>query len=189
MPRAPWRAHSPRWRRCRATRSSPKPWAQRSSSGGNTTRRSNRSRSWSRCSRRMRWHSCGSPQAQFAVKDYSGAIASERTALALKPDLPQAYDALARTYLASGNPDAALAEAHKLQKDQPDKAHRLCPRRADLRPAEEMAGIRGSIQGGLVEAGAAWARRRVVRRAAECREKRRRGQALRTTGSTRTRRT
>ena len=47
---------------------------------------------------------------------------SERKALALKPDLPQASIALARTYLQSGRPDDAIAEARKLQKEQPDKA-------------------------------------------------------------------
>ncbi|HEV2220168.1 MAG TPA: tetratricopeptide repeat protein, partial [Casimicrobiaceae bacterium] len=50
-------------------------------------------------------------QAQVALKDYAGAIDSERKALALKPDLPQAVSALAQTYLLSGRADEAVAQA------------------------------------------------------------------------------
>lgn len=61
-------------------------------------------------------------EAQIAVKDYNGAIESEKKALALKPNFPAALVSLTKTYLMSGRPEAAIAEARKLQKEQPDKA-------------------------------------------------------------------
>jgi len=61
-------------------------------------------------------------EAQVALKDYQGARASTEKALAIKDDLPQAWLMLARIHLDSGRPDAALAEARKLQKSHPDKA-------------------------------------------------------------------
>jgi putative PEP-CTERM system TPR-repeat lipoprotein len=61
-------------------------------------------------------------EAQAAAKEYPAAIESERKAIALKPDLSPAWGLLARTYLAWGRPDAAIADARKLQKDQPKQA-------------------------------------------------------------------
>ena len=61
-------------------------------------------------------------EVQTALKDYESAIVNERKALALKSDLPQAYNALAKTYIASGQQAEAIAEARKLQKAQPEKA-------------------------------------------------------------------
>jgi len=60
--------------------------------------------------------------AQAAVKDYASAIDSVHKALVIKPDLDQAWAALARTYIAWGRPEGAIAEARKLQKEQPTKA-------------------------------------------------------------------
>lgn len=61
-------------------------------------------------------------EAQVALKDYSAAIDAERKALALKPDSPEAIALLARTYIISGRTDSAIGEAHKMQKEHPDKA-------------------------------------------------------------------
>jgi len=60
--------------------------------------------------------------AYGSIKDYPAAIDSVRKALALKPDLDQAWGALARAYVLSGKPEGAIAEAKKLQKEQPTKA-------------------------------------------------------------------
>jgi putative PEP-CTERM system TPR-repeat lipoprotein len=59
---------------------------------------------------------------QTAAKDYAGAVDSSRRALALRADLAVAWTTLAKGLLLSGKPDAAIAEAHKVQKDHPDKA-------------------------------------------------------------------
>jgi putative PEP-CTERM system TPR-repeat lipoprotein len=61
-------------------------------------------------------------EAQASMKDYAGAIASQRKALELKPDDPRAISALTKTYVASGQLDAALAEAKRLQKQHPEQA-------------------------------------------------------------------
>ncbi len=61
-------------------------------------------------------------EAQVAVKDYSGAIDSERKALALKPELAPAVAALTKTYLMAGKADQAVAEARGIQKEHPDQA-------------------------------------------------------------------
>ncbi|HLX30541.1 MAG TPA: XrtA/PEP-CTERM system TPR-repeat protein PrsT [Casimicrobiaceae bacterium] len=61
-------------------------------------------------------------ELQTRLKDYQAAIDNERKALALQPGLSQAWGALAKTYLVQGKVDAALAEARRLQKEQPDKA-------------------------------------------------------------------
>ena len=61
-------------------------------------------------------------EIQNAAKDYESALVNEHKAIALKPDIPQAYLALARTYVLSGHPDDAIAEARKLQKEHPRSA-------------------------------------------------------------------
>ncbi len=61
-------------------------------------------------------------ETQAANKEFASAVDSERKALALKPDLAQAWGLLAKTYIAWGRPDAALADARKLQKDEPKQA-------------------------------------------------------------------
>ena len=58
-------------------------------------------------------------EAQVAAKELPAAIESERKAIALKPDFAQAWALLARTYIAAGHPETALADANKLQKDHP----------------------------------------------------------------------
>jgi cellulose synthase operon protein C len=58
-------------------------------------------------------------EAQAAANEFPAAIESERKAIALKPDLAPAWALLARTYIASGHADTALAEAKKLQREQP----------------------------------------------------------------------
>ena len=60
-------------------------------------------------------------EAQVVGKDYTGAIASERKALALAPNSSAVWGALAKTLLLSGHPEDALAEGRKLQKDKPDQ--------------------------------------------------------------------
>jgi putative PEP-CTERM system TPR-repeat lipoprotein len=60
--------------------------------------------------------------AQIRAKDYPGTIETLRKALALQPDLSQAWIGLAKTYVVSGHPDDAIGEAHKLQKERPDRA-------------------------------------------------------------------
>ncbi|MEP7275669.1 MAG: XrtA/PEP-CTERM system TPR-repeat protein PrsT [Betaproteobacteria bacterium] len=59
---------------------------------------------------------------QFATKDYAGSIDSARKALALQPDLPQAWGILTRAQIESGQSAAALADARKLQKEHSDRA-------------------------------------------------------------------
>jgi putative PEP-CTERM system TPR-repeat lipoprotein len=59
---------------------------------------------------------------QLLLKDYPGAVESGRKALALKPDMPQALAVVTKAYFASGQIDTALAEARRLQKDQPKSA-------------------------------------------------------------------
>jgi putative PEP-CTERM system TPR-repeat lipoprotein len=60
--------------------------------------------------------------AYVSLKDYASAVESERKALAIKPDLDQAWAALVKTYVAWGRPDEAIAEARKLIKQDPNKA-------------------------------------------------------------------
>jgi len=59
---------------------------------------------------------------QFGGKDYPGAIESARKALALQPDFPQAWGVLIKSQIASGQMDAAIADARKLQKEQSNRA-------------------------------------------------------------------
>jgi cellulose synthase operon protein C len=66
-------------------------------------------------------------QVQFATmllqaKDYSGATESARKALAMQPDLLQAWSVLARAQAYAGQSAATLTEARKMQRDHPDKA-------------------------------------------------------------------
>lgn len=59
--------------------------------------------------------------AQLRVKDFGSALATARRAAALKPDLPQAWGAVIKSEFMAGKPEEAIAEAKKLQKDNPDK--------------------------------------------------------------------
>jgi len=59
---------------------------------------------------------------QLASKNYAAAIEMARKAIAVQPDLPQAWGLLARAQALSGQGDAAIAEARKMQKEQPNKA-------------------------------------------------------------------
>jgi putative PEP-CTERM system TPR-repeat lipoprotein len=61
-------------------------------------------------------------ELQTSLKDYGGALENQRKALALKPDLPQALASLSRTFVTAGRPEAAITEARRLQKEQPDRA-------------------------------------------------------------------
>jgi putative PEP-CTERM system TPR-repeat lipoprotein len=61
-------------------------------------------------------------EAYVAQKDYAAALDAQRKALAIQPDYPAALLALAGTYLIAGKPDAALAEAKRLQKERPGAA-------------------------------------------------------------------
>ncbi len=58
----------------------------------------------------------------MALKDYDGAIDTLQQLLKIKPDFIQGWIQLAQVYVLSGHPDSALAEARKLQKQQPDRA-------------------------------------------------------------------
>jgi putative PEP-CTERM system TPR-repeat lipoprotein len=60
-------------------------------------------------------------EAQIAVKDFKAALEAEHKALALKPDFALTRGLIAKTYLLSGRPDEAIAEARRLQKEQPTK--------------------------------------------------------------------
>ena len=60
--------------------------------------------------------------AQVASRDFTSARATLQKAVGLQPDLPAAWVALAKTYVLSGQPEGAIAEAKKVQKDHPDKA-------------------------------------------------------------------
>ena len=60
--------------------------------------------------------------AQVAVRDFASARASLQKAVELQPDNPAAWVALAKTYVVSGQPEGAIAEAKKVQQDHPDKA-------------------------------------------------------------------
>jgi putative PEP-CTERM system TPR-repeat lipoprotein len=60
--------------------------------------------------------------AQAAGKDYDAAIATLHEAVASDPNQTQPWRALVDTYILAGRPEAAIAEARKLQKDYPDRA-------------------------------------------------------------------
>jgi cellulose synthase operon protein C len=60
--------------------------------------------------------------AQVATRDFASARSTLQKAVALQPDLPAAWVALAKTYVMSGQPEGAIAEAKKVQQDHPDKA-------------------------------------------------------------------
>jgi tetratricopeptide (TPR) repeat protein len=57
---------------------------------------------------------------QLEAKDYSGAAESARKALAVQPELLQAWGVIARAQAFAGQSAAALAEARKMQRDNPD---------------------------------------------------------------------
>jgi putative PEP-CTERM system TPR-repeat lipoprotein len=59
---------------------------------------------------------------RLQVKDYPGAIEGARSVIAVIPESPQAWAILARARIEAGQSKEALAEARKLQKDQPDHA-------------------------------------------------------------------
>ena len=59
---------------------------------------------------------------RLQAKDYPGAIDSARTVIATAPESPQAWGILARAQLQSGHAAEALAEAKKLQKENPGHA-------------------------------------------------------------------
>jgi putative PEP-CTERM system TPR-repeat lipoprotein len=58
-------------------------------------------------------------EANLATRDYAPALDAQRKALAIQPDHGPALVALATTYLISGKPDEAIAEARKLQRERP----------------------------------------------------------------------
>jgi putative PEP-CTERM system TPR-repeat lipoprotein len=60
--------------------------------------------------------------AQAAGKNYDDAIATLHDAISSDPNQVQPWVALANVYFVSGHPEAAIAEARKLQKDYPDRA-------------------------------------------------------------------
>ena len=61
-------------------------------------------------------------EAQLVAKDYDGAIDSLRQALTIRPDLHEAWAAMAAAYVAAGRPESAIAEGRKYQKESPDRA-------------------------------------------------------------------
>src|SRR5205085_1313241 len=61
-------------------------------------------------------------EAQAASKDTNGAIATARKAIALQPAEPSSWLLLTKLMLSVGRADEAIAEARKLQKEQPDRA-------------------------------------------------------------------
>ncbi len=61
-------------------------------------------------------------EAQLVAKDYDGAIESLRQALAIQPDLPEAWAAMAAAYFSAGRPESAIAEGRKYQQNNPDRA-------------------------------------------------------------------
>jgi putative PEP-CTERM system TPR-repeat lipoprotein len=61
-------------------------------------------------------------EASIAQRDFVSALDAQRRALALQPDHPQTLVALASTYLVAGQPDDAIAEARRLQRERPKAA-------------------------------------------------------------------
>jgi putative PEP-CTERM system TPR-repeat lipoprotein len=59
---------------------------------------------------------------QVAKKDYNAAIATLRQVIGTDSDQNRAVVALAKTFVMSGRPEDAIAEARKLQKDRPKRA-------------------------------------------------------------------
>src|SRR5205823_7758154 len=59
---------------------------------------------------------------RLQVKDYPGTIEAARSVIAVIPESPQAWAILARAQIDAGQSKEALAEARKLQKEQPDHA-------------------------------------------------------------------
>ena len=58
-------------------------------------------------------------EAHIAARDFPAALEAQRKALGIDADNAPALIALATTYLMSGKPDEAVAEARKLQRDKP----------------------------------------------------------------------
>jgi putative PEP-CTERM system TPR-repeat lipoprotein len=58
-------------------------------------------------------------EAHIANRDFASAIDAQRRALTVQPDYTPALVALATTYLMSGKPDDAVAEARRLQRERP----------------------------------------------------------------------
>ena len=58
-------------------------------------------------------------EAYLNLKDYDAAIEAQRRAIAIQPDYAPALIALATTQLVAGRPDAAIADARKIQRDNP----------------------------------------------------------------------
>ena len=61
-------------------------------------------------------------ETQASQKDWNGAIATLKLAIAAEPEQSRGLVALAKVYVAAGRPDDALAEARKLQRERPDRA-------------------------------------------------------------------
>jgi len=61
-------------------------------------------------------------EISLASKNYDGAIDALRQALALQPDLQEAWTAMAIAYVAAGRPESAIAEGRKYQQEKPDRA-------------------------------------------------------------------
>lgn len=58
-------------------------------------------------------------ETHLATRDYVLALEAQRKALAIQADYAPALVALATTYLMSGKPDEAIAEARRLQRERP----------------------------------------------------------------------
>ena len=61
-------------------------------------------------------------EVQLVSKDYDGAIDTLRQAIALQPDLADAWPAMAMAYVAAGRPESAVMEGRKYQQEKPDRA-------------------------------------------------------------------
>ena len=114
-------------------------------------RRTRTPRRWRRssvsfsCSRKTRTALLKLAEVQLASKDYDGAIDTLRQAIALQPDLPEAWTAMAMAYVAAGRPESAIAEGRKYQKEKPDRAVGYAIEGEALGAAEAMAGGRSRV--------------------------------------------
>jgi putative PEP-CTERM system TPR-repeat lipoprotein len=60
--------------------------------------------------------------ANLSARDFTAALEAQRKALQLQPDHGPALVGLAKTYMMSGKPQEAIAEAKKLQREKPKQA-------------------------------------------------------------------
>ena len=83
------------------------------------------------------------------AKDYSGAAESARKAIAVQPELLPAWGVLARAQSFAGQSAATLAEARKMQRDNPDRSLGFALEGEILAIDNKWADVAATLQRGL----------------------------------------